>query len=63
MGEFSPFHWLLVILIGFVIVIPFWQIFKKAGFPPWLSLFLFIPVVGAVVLYYVAFAEWPEKSK
>ena len=44
-------------------VLPFWQIFKKAGFSPWLSLLMMIPFVGRFLLYYLAFAKWPKNSK
>jgi hypothetical protein len=58
-----PVHLLLIAILGFVVLIPFWQIFKKAGFSPWLSLLTMIPLAGFFVLYYVAFARWPEKRK
>jgi hypothetical protein len=60
---FQPIHLLLIVFIGLVILAPFWQIFKKAGFSPWLSLLTMIPLVGLLTLYYVAFTRWPEKSK
>lgn len=31
------------ILILFVLVVPFWQIFKKAGYSPWVSLLMLVP--------------------
>jgi hypothetical protein len=62
-GLFQPIHLLLITILGFVVLAPFWQIFKKAGFSPWLSLLTMIPFVNLVVFYYVAFARWPEKSK
>jgi hypothetical protein len=54
-GGFSI--WQLLILV--ILVVPFWQIFKRAGFSPWLSLVMFIPVVNLVALYMLAFASWP----
>lgn len=52
MGElFGPMH-LLVLLIAF------WQIVKKAGFPPAFSILVFVPLVNLIVLYYVAFSDW-----
>ena len=60
---FQPTHLLLIAIMGFVVLAPFWQIFKKAGFSPWLSLLTVIPVVGLFTLYYVAFARWPEKPR
>jgi hypothetical protein len=62
-GLFQPIHLLLIATIGFVVLAPFWQIFKKAGFSPWLSLLTTIPIVNLFVFYYVAFARWPEKPK
>jgi hypothetical protein len=62
-GLFQPLNWLLLIALVLVIVVPFWQIFKKAGFSPWLSLLTPIPIAGLVALFYLAFAKWPEKSK
>jgi hypothetical protein len=41
-----------------VIVIPYWKIFSKAGFPAALSLLIIIPLVNLIVLYVVAFSEW-----
>ena len=53
----------LFILIGMVIIIiPAWFICKKAGFSPWLSLICLIPSFGLLILLYVlAFAEWPSQ--
>jgi hypothetical protein len=45
-----------------VLVVPFWQIFKKAGFSPWLSILMAIPLLNAVVLYFLAFARWPNAA-
>ncbi len=42
-GLFQPIHLLLITIMGFVVLIPFWRIFKKAGFSPWLSLLTMIP--------------------
>ncbi|MGA3070894.1 MAG: hypothetical protein ABSD43_11825 [Terracidiphilus sp.] len=33
-----------------VTVAPYWVIFRKAGFSPWLSLLILIPLVNLVVL-------------
>ena len=41
-----------------VTLIPYWVIFKKAGFSPWLSLLMIIPFVSLIVLYVVAFSQW-----
>jgi hypothetical protein len=41
-----------------LIIIPTWFICKKAGFSPWLSLLVVVPMGGLVLLYVLAFAEW-----
>jgi hypothetical protein len=47
----------LVVLLP-VAIIPYWVIFKKAGFSPFLSFLMVIPFVGLVVLYVIAFSQW-----
>jgi hypothetical protein len=53
-----PFFLFFVAVATVVAVIPYWMIFKKAGFSPWLSLLFFVPVANIIVLYVVAFSEW-----
>jgi hypothetical protein len=64
MGDLlQPWHLmvLLAIFIPIVLisVVPYWQIFKKAGFSPVLSLLMLVPFVGVIVLFVVAFSDWP----
>lgn len=42
-----------------ILVVPFWFIFKKAGFTPWLSLLMVVPLVNLIAFCYLAFAPWP----
>jgi hypothetical protein len=61
-----PMHSLLFLLFfGFfgvffsiIVLIPFWFIFKKAGFSPFLALLMLLPFVSIFVLYFLAFARW-----
>jgi hypothetical protein len=46
------------VLLSIIALIPYWVIFKKAGFSPFLSLLMFIPLINIVVLYFLAFARW-----
>ena len=49
----------IVILVALVaVIVPTWFICKKAGFSPWLSLLVILPLGGVVLLYVLAFAEW-----
>lgn len=41
-----------------ILVIPYWFIWKKAGFSPWLSLLMFVPMVNLIMLYVLAFSQW-----
>lgn len=50
---------LMTIIVGLLIVLPFWKIFDRAGFPPWLSILMIVPVLNIIMIYFVAFAEWP----
>lgn len=45
--------------IGLIVNFPYWKIFSKAGFSGWLSFTQIIPILNIVVLFYLAFAEWP----
>lgn len=50
-----PFVALFFIVL---LLIPYWMIWKKAGFSPWLSILMIVPVVNFIMLYVLAFAEW-----
>lgn len=49
----------LVLALAALVVVPFWRIFSKAGFPGIMSLALVVPVLNIVMIVYLAFAEWP----
>ena len=50
---------LIIVFTFFAILFPFWWIFAKAGFSPWLSILMLFPVVNIVMLFFLALAEWP----
>jgi len=50
---------LILLAVAVLLVLPYWFIFRKAGFDPYLSLFMLIPLVNFAMLYYLAFTEWP----
>jgi len=51
---------LIVILVMIVVIwLPWSRIFSKAGYSPWLSLTIFVPLVNLIVLFWFAFSEWP----
>jgi len=58
-GELMLILFIFVIPIVFLLI-PFWQIFKRAGFPPALSLLMLVPMVNLAMIYFLAFAKWPS---
>ncbi|QNI34965.1 hypothetical protein H7849_12910 [Alloacidobacterium dinghuense] len=49
---------LFIIIGSLIVVIPYWMIFKKAGFPPFLGILMVVPIVNLVLLYVLAFSPW-----
>ena len=49
----------MAILVALITVIPFWKICKKAGFPGELALLMLVPFANIILLFYIAFADWP----
>jgi hypothetical protein len=46
------------LILAVIVTIPYWVIFKKAGFQPILSVLMLVPLVNLVMLYVVAFSLW-----
>lgn len=57
MWPFGPF---MALFVAVLVIIPFWRIFSKAGYSGWLSLLMLVPIVNIVMLYFLAFSEWPK---
>jgi hypothetical protein len=63
---FGPTHSLLFLMffgffglmISIIVIIPWFPIFKKAGFSPWLALLMVLPLINIVMLYFLAFSRW-----
>jgi hypothetical protein len=49
---------IIVLIVMAIVLLPLWFICKKAGFSPWLSLLIFVPLGGLILLYVLAFADW-----
>ena len=56
-------HGLWLLVIGLLLVVPFWRICQRAGFAGWWSLLILFPVLNLVLIYYLAFADWPSQSR
>lgn len=53
---------LMVLVWAAIVVVPFWRICQKAGYPGALGILMVIPLVNLVFLYYLAFATWPTQK-
>ncbi|MEK6398731.1 MAG: hypothetical protein V4734_11650 [Terriglobus sp.] len=58
MAAIIPFILFGMVITWVILVVPFWQIFKKAGMTPALSLLMILPFVNLVMLYVLAFSRW-----
>ena len=56
-------HWLWMLVIAIAVVIPAWRICRRTGYPGWLGLLTVIPVANLVLLYFIAFADWPADKR
>ena len=54
-------HWLWMLVIGIVVVISAWRICQRTGYPGWMGVLILIPVVNLILLYFIAFSEWPNE--
>ena len=56
----GPVELIFVLLPACVLLIwPAWRICSRAGFPGALGLLIAVPVFNLVLLYVLAFADWP----
>jgi len=46
------------------VVIPAWRICQRTGYSGWMGIFDFLfPMVNLVVLYLIAFSDWPADKR
>lgn len=53
----------IAVFVIAVYLVPCWRICGRMGFSPWLSLLMLISPVNIILLYYLAFAEWPAMRR
>ena len=61
MGSFSIWHWLIILLILSIYLVPVWRIVSKAGYNGAFSLIGFVPVLNIIMLGVFAFSKWPNE--
>ncbi len=52
-------HLIWMFVLALVVVIPFWRICQKAGYPGILGLLSIVPIANIALIYFLAFARWP----
>lgn len=52
-------HWLWMLLVAILVVIPAWRICQRTGYPGWLGLLVLIPIANLLFFYFIAFSAWP----
>lgn len=57
MWPLNPF---VMLICAVLVILPFWLIFSKAGYSKWLSLLMVVPIANAILLYFLAFSDWPS---
>jgi len=48
-----------LLIYAALIVVPFYQLWKRTGHNGWIALLMIIPIVNLVMLYVLAFKDWP----
>ena len=50
---------IVIAVCAVIVVVPFWRITTRIGYPGWLSLAVLVPILNLGFLYGLAFATWP----
>ncbi len=53
----------VMLVVALLVVVPVWRICVKAGYSGWLSLLVLVPIANLLLLYFLAFAEWPVERR
>lgn len=56
-------HWLWMLVVAALVVVPFWRICRRLGFPGALSILILIPIVNIAFLYFIAFSGGSAKRE
>jgi hypothetical protein len=63
MDTFSVWHWLILVILFLLIVVPFMKILPRAGIPGWIGLRAIIPFVPFILLWVLALKKWPGDER
>jgi len=48
-----------LVIYAALVVVPFYQLWKRSGHNGWIALLMVVPIVNVVMLYVLAFKPWP----
>lgn len=57
-------QWFSPLLLMHILAVPaLWHLCRRAGYSSWFSLAMLIPLANVLLLYFLAFAEWPTQPR
>ena len=59
----EPAELIMILFMWVLIILPFWFIFPKTGYSKWLSLLMAVPMINIIMLYFLAFSNWPSQGE
>ncbi len=62
MNGLSIWHWLIVLIVWALLLVPIVKIINKAGFSGWRSIVSLIPLVNILGLWVFAYSKWPNSE-
>jgi uncharacterized protein (DUF983 family) len=54
---------LMMILIGALVVVPFWRLLPRFGIPNWVAILAIFPLVALVLLWIMAFKDQIDERR
>lgn len=63
MGNFSIWHWTILLIAILGIVVPYGKLWARTGHSPFWAILIFVPFVNWISLWVLAFKKWPIDSK
>ena len=58
MGGFSLFHWIILLVVVLLWVVPIAKLYRRVGYNRWWALLAVLPPLGLLLVWFLAFAPW-----
>lgn len=56
-GHFGGGGLLWLLVMGALLIVPFWRILPRYGIPNWVAIFAVLPLVALILLWVIAFKD------